>query len=130
MERRVVIRWTTTAKNQLAELPRRVRKGILAKADGLLECTDPRRAYEPLHGPLEGYYRLTYARYRAVYTVEEETRASGEVVLHVAICFVAVGKRKQRDKKDIYRIAEKIVDSGVLDIDTSSGGPLSDSPVP
>jgi len=36
---------------------------------------------------------------------------------NVTIVFVAVGIRKQRDKKDIYRIAEKIVEYQILDND-------------
>jgi mRNA interferase RelE/StbE len=118
MVKRAVIQWTETAKTQLAALPPKVRKGLLDKADCLQTCEDPRQAHKPLVGPLEGYYRLTYSRYRAVYSVEDEELASGDVLVHIRVRFVAVGKRKEHDKNDIYRIAEKIVKLGLIDLPT------------
>ncbi len=112
MERRITIQWTDTAKAQLAKLPLKVRQGLLNKASGLRECSDPRSAYKPLLGPLAGFYRITYARYRAIYCVEEEELASGDILVHVKIRFVAAGQRKERDRQDIYRIAEKMIDLG------------------
>ena len=116
MERRVVIQWTNTAKTQLAGLPKKVRQGLLAKAENLRKCKDPRVAHKPLLGPLEGYYRITYARYRAVYSVEEDELASGEVLVYIRVRFVAVGIRKERDRRDIYQIAEKMVGLGLIDL--------------
>ena len=63
---------------------------------------------------MQGYYRITYARYRAVYTVEREELANDDVLVHILITFIAAGKRKEHDKQDIYRIAEKMVDSGFI----------------
>lgn len=114
MARRVVIEWTATAKSQLAELPPKVRKGILSKADALQSCTDPKTAHKPLVGPLEGYYRLTYARYRAVYSVKEDKLPSGDSLVFIRIQFVAVGKREEHARDDIYKIAEKMVNLGII----------------
>ena len=116
MERRVTIQWTDTAKEQLAALPLKVRRGLLKKASGLRDCSDPKSAYKPLVGPLEGYYRITYARYRAIYCVDEDKLASGDVYFRVKIYFVAAGKRKERDRKDIYKIAEKMLNFGLVDL--------------
>lgn len=116
MDRSVTIQWTTTARHQLAQLPPKVRRGLLEKAGELKTCADPRTAHKPLVGPLEGYYRITYARYRAVYRVDEEKLASGNVVVRIKVLFVAAGKRKERDRKDIYRIAEKIVNLGIINL--------------
>ena len=129
MERRVSIQWTATAKEQLAGLPQKVRRGILQKADGLLSCDDPRGAHKPLSGPLQGYYRFTYARYRAVYTVDDERLANDDILVHIRIRFIAVGLRKERDRRDIYRIAEKMVDSGLMSLGGLSDDP-SDPPEP
>jgi hypothetical protein len=74
-----------------------------------LRSGDPRKASKPLVGPLAGYYRITYARYRAVYSVQEELLVGGERILHLRVIFIAAGVRKERDKRDIYRIAEKLV---------------------
>ena len=65
-EPRIRIQWTDTAKKCLEKLPRKVRRGLLEKADALRECDDPRNVHKPLRGPLRGLYRITYARYRAV----------------------------------------------------------------
>ncbi len=114
MDRSISIQWTATARHQLAQLPPKVRRGLLNKAGELKTCADPRTAHKPLVGPLEGYYRITYARYRAVYRVDEERLASGGVIVRIRVLFVAAGKRKERDRSDIYRIAEKIVNLGII----------------
>ena len=108
-KRGIVIRWTETAKSQLAKLPLKVRRGLLEKADQLAEADDPRRVYRPPVGPLEGYYRIPYSRYRAVFRVDEQRSAKGRIVLVVTITFVAAGVRKADDKHDVYRLAEKLV---------------------
>jgi mRNA-degrading endonuclease RelE of RelBE toxin-antitoxin system len=100
------MQWTETAKNALRKLPPKVRRGILNKADELLDG-DPRERAKPLKGP--GYYRIVYSRYRAVFSVEEERIASGDVLLHIKVLFVIAGIRKEHDKKDVYKVAEKIV---------------------
>lgn len=104
----VAILWTTTAKEGLKRLPKKVRKGLLDKADELL-TTDPRTASKPLTGLLQGYYRITYARYRAIYCVQEECLASGELRLRLIVTFVVAGIRKEHDKQDVYRVAERLV---------------------
>ena len=110
MKPRVAIRWTETAKTQLAKLPLKVRRGLLDKADQLAKAADPKKVYKPLVGPLEGYYRIPYSRYRAVFRVDEERQPRGKIVLVITITFVAAGVRKSGDKHDIYRLAEKLVD--------------------
>jgi mRNA interferase RelE/StbE len=62
-----------------------------------------------LRGPLAGYYRIPFSRYRAIYTVQESGQSVAVVVL-----FVAAGARKQGDKKDIYRLAEKLMELGMI----------------
>lgn len=96
-----------------------MRAGIIAKADELIECDDPKRAYKPLQGPLQGFYRITYGRYRAIYTVDEEELANDDVLVHIKILFVAVGIRKEHDKKDVYRVAQKLLDLGLLKMEGS-----------
>ncbi len=111
---RVTIQWTQTAKNCLAKLPLKVRRGLLAKAGELRTASDPTLAHKPLTGPLQGYFQICYSRYRAIYSVEKVTMASGEVVQRVKIVFVAAGIRKEGDKNDIYKFATKLVRLGVI----------------
>lgn len=108
MKLKVVIQWTETAKQGLKRLPKKVRLGLLSKADALCKG-DPRTASKPLTGPLQGCYRILYARYRAIYTVREETADEGQKVLHLTVLFLAAGMRKERDKNDIYRLAQRLV---------------------
>lgn len=112
--RRVVVRWTETAKGCLTRLPRKVRAGLLAKGDELAACDDPASAYKPLTGPLRGYHRISYGRYRAIFTVEERKLAGGEVSVLVTVTFVAAGVRKEGDKRDIYNLAVKLMNLGVI----------------
>ena len=111
MEVRVHIRWTETAKESLKGLPLKVRKGLLEKADELTEGPDPREWCKPLTGPLQGYYRIVYSRYRAIFSVKEEKLVNGDKLLHLDVIFIAAGIRKELDKKDVYRVAQKLVES-------------------
>lgn len=116
MEQRVVLQWTDTAKKQLAELPPKVRRGLLDKVSRLRE-SDPRSVGKALTGPLQGHYRITYARYRAIYTLEEETLADGQVLTYLRVLVIAVGMRKQHDKKDVYDVAKRLIQLGLVDED-------------
>ena len=111
MEVRVHVRWTETAKESLKGLPLKVRKGLLEKADKLAEGPDPRTWCKPLTGPLQGYYRIVYSRYRAIFSVKEEELVNGDKLLHLEVVFIAAGIQKEIDKKDVYRVAKKLVES-------------------
>ncbi len=112
--KRVSISWSKTAVTQLRALPPKVARGLYKKADELYGCDDPRQAHKPLQGPLKGYYRITYARYRAIYRVLEEELPNGDSLVHLKVQFIAAGKREERSKQDIYRVAEKIIQLGII----------------
>ncbi len=84
---------------------------MLDKADQLTECDDPRKHCKRLAGPLEGCYRIVYSRYRAIFTVEEEPLATGDVLVHLKVIFVVAGIRKEFDRNDVYRVAKKLVEN-------------------
>lgn len=77
---------------------------------------DPRDAHKPLVGPLQGLYRITYGRYRAIYSADAGQTAHGDVVVHVTVRIIAVGIRKEGDRKDVYRLAQKLVAMGLIDV--------------
>lgn len=116
-QRRVIIRWTNTAKEGLARLPREIRRGILSKVDGMYDCTDIKASYKPLVGPLMGFYSLPFSRYRAVFCVEEDVIANGDVIVTIKITFVIAGKREARSRDDVYNVARKLLEHGVIDSD-------------
>ena len=124
-QRRVRIQWTTTALDALKSLPKKVQKGLVAKADELESCFDPRQCHKPLTGPLANFYRITYARYRAVYTVDEEELASGDVLVTYKVTFIACGKREEYSKDDVYKLAQKAVEMGLIHADESHPAPIT-----
>ncbi len=108
---KITIQWTDTAKNALPNLPKKVRHGLFQKIDALQEG-DPRIGQKPLLGPLQGYYRVTYSRYRALFSAQEEELAKG--LLHIKVTVVLVGIRKADDKKNVYEIAKKLIKLGLI----------------
>lgn len=85
---------------------RRVREILGRRIDGL--ARDPDRQGKPLTGELAGLRSLRAAgqRYRILYRVEAE---------RVVVLVLAVGIRKQGDKKDVYALAKKLVRLRLLD---------------
>lgn len=122
MAERITIQWTATARDGLARLPQKVRRGLLDKANELRDADDPSAVHKALTGPLRGYYRICYSRYRAIYSVTREALAGGDVRYHVRIRFVAAGIRKEGDKKDVYRLAQKLLQLGLLDPNERTDG--------
>ena len=100
------IRITPQVKQQLKDLDTRSRKQVAAKIDDMR--TEPEKRGKPLQGSLAGFRSIRAAgqRYRIVYIVE-----SREVIVLV----IAVGIRKEGDKKDIYALMKKLVNSGLLE---------------
>lgn len=108
VKRRVKVQWTVPARDKLATLPLKVRRAILDRTKALADG-DPKVMYKALKGPLRGYYSIRVSRYRAVYTVEEEEQANGDVLVFVRVLIVLVGIRKAGDKRDIYKLAQNLI---------------------
>lgn len=49
-----------------------------------------------------------------LYAIRTERLANGEVLLTIVVAIVLFGIRKEGDKKDIYRVAEKLAKLGLL----------------
>lgn len=109
MSQIVKVQWTETAKECLRQLPRKVVKGFLDKATELSNSTDPQGLGKALTGPLQGYYRITYSRYRAIYRIDEDVLPNGDVLVVVRITFLVAGQRKDGDKRDVYQLAAKLI---------------------
>ncbi len=71
---------------------------------------DPEKQGKPLSDELTGYrsIRAIGQRYRIIYKVEEE---------RVVVVVVALGIRKEGDKKDVYELAKKLARLGVIDLE-------------
>ncbi len=98
MTYRIVI-GVSAAKALRAISDRRVRNKLAAAIDKLR--IDPNQQGNALRGELAGYrsLRAVGQRYRIVYRVKES---------EVIVAVLTVGIRKEGDKRDVYRSAEKL----------------------
>ena len=95
-----------TALEQLEKITDlRVRKNLLERIEQLEN--DPEGQGKPLRNELSGLLSLRAIgqRYRIIYKLENE---------QVIVIVVAVGIRKEGDRSDIYRIAERLLRSGLM----------------
>jgi mRNA interferase RelE/StbE len=98
---------TSTALRMLKGIPDfRVREKIRNRIDGLKK--DPQKQGMPLIGNLAGYrsIRAVGQRCRIIYQVKNEK---------VVVLVLALGIRKESDKKDIYALAKKLLHLGLLE---------------
>ncbi len=104
------IKLTLPALKQLAAIKdTRVRESISRRINALEN--DPERQGKPLGDELTGYHsiRAVGQRYRILYKLEAE---------QVIVVVVALGIRKQGDKKDVYELVKKLARLGLLDLDS------------
>jgi mRNA interferase RelE/StbE len=98
------------AKKHLATIrDRRVQEGLKTCLRRLEY--EPGKQGKPLSDELTGYRSIRAAgqRYRILYKLEAE---------QVIVVVVALGMRKQGDKKDVYELAKKLARLGLLDLDS------------
>lgn len=85
---------------------RRIRSQIVRRIERLSD--DPEKQGKPLTGPLAGYRSLRVAgqRYRIVYRVDRGA---------VRVIVVAAGIRREGGRRDIYRLAQRLVRRGLVE---------------
>jgi len=85
---------------------KRIQGTLLEKIRGLADSPD--KQGKALVGALKSYrsVRVVGQRYRIIYQIEDDS---------VLVIVVALGLRKQGDKRDIYKLAQKIVKIGLAD---------------
>ena len=79
---------------------RRINKAIQERIEKLID--DPDKQGKELHGELRGYrcVRAVGQRYRIIYHIKNSA---------IVVLIVAVGLRKEEDKKDVYKLAQKMI---------------------
>ncbi len=97
---------TPTALEALEAIAdRRTRNAIVRLIDALAE--EPQKVGKPLRGWLAGFMsiRAVGQRYRVVYRVEAKKRL---------VLVYLVGIRREGDKRDIYALARRLVQRGLI----------------
>ena len=104
MKYRILI--TDTCLRLIEKIPdKKIQRSILDRIQKLSD--EPEKQGKKLVKDLAGF-RSVHAtgRYRIIYKIEKRT-----VIIYV----LAAGIRKEGDKKDIYKIAKKLLDAGLMD---------------
>ncbi len=105
MKYRIII--TNTCLSLIQKLSdKKIQRTILDRIEQLSEAPDKQGKY--LVQDLSGFRSVHAAgRYRIIYKIDKQT-----VIVYV----LAAGIRKEGDKKDIYKIAKKLLNAGLLDL--------------
>ncbi len=104
MKYRILI--TDTCLRLIGEIPdKKIQRSILDRIQKLSD--EPEKQGKKLVKDLSGFLSVHAAgRYRIIYKIDKRT-----VIIYV----LAAGIRKEGDKKDIYKIAKKLLDAGLMD---------------
>ena len=107
MKYRILI--TNTCLKLIEKIPdKKIQRSILDRIEQLSD--EPHKQGKKLVKDLSGLLSVHAAgRYRIIYKIDKRT-----VIVYV----LAAGIRKEGDKKDIYKIAKKLLDAGLLDLET------------
>lgn len=99
---------TDTCLTLIGKIPdKRIQREILNRIRKLSH--EPDKQGKKLVKDLSGFRSVHAAgRYRIIYKIDKQT---------VIIYIMAAGIRKEGDKKDIYKIAKKLLNAGLLDLD-------------
>lgn len=100
------IELTFQARRMLEEISdRRIRRIVGERISALAE--EPERQGRPLLGELAGYrsIRAVGQRYRIIYEVHQDQ----------VVVVVAVGIRKEGDKRDVYRLMGRLINLGLVE---------------
>jgi len=95
------VRLTLQAKTMLAAITdKRIQTRLADRMEKL--CEDPEKQGKALLSSLSGYrsIRAIGQRYRIIYTIDKNI---------ITVLVVAVGIRKEKDKKDIYELARRLI---------------------
>jgi mRNA interferase RelE/StbE len=100
---------TSTCLTLIDKIPdKKIQQTILNRIKKLSD--EPDKQGKKLVKDLSGFRSVHAAgRYRILYKIDKKT-----VIIYV----LAAGIRKEGDKKDIYQIAKKLLNAGLLDLET------------
>ena len=100
------VRLTQQAKKMLAAISdKRVQTKLAERMEKLSQS--PEKQGKALLSSLSGYrsVRAVGQRFRIIYTIDDDI---------VTVLVVALGIRKEKDKKDIYQLAKKLIQKNLV----------------
>jgi mRNA interferase RelE/StbE len=100
------VRFSATAARMVLDISdRRIRQQLVDKSQEL--ANEPEKQGAPLIGEFVGYRtcRAAAQRYRIIYRIDQDDRI---------VLIVAVGIRREGDRGDIYRLARRLLNQGLL----------------
>ncbi len=106
---RVSVIWSATAEAGLAKLPLEARQSLLDGIAALRDADDFGAVCDPLLPPLCEKFNFICGRYKAIYTVQRDQLASGDVLTRVEVVAVTAKDRTEDEKRQIYRLAQKLM---------------------
>jgi mRNA-degrading endonuclease RelE of RelBE toxin-antitoxin system len=110
-ESTVTIVWGDEALKGLRAVgSRTVRQKLALKVDELARTDEPEQLGKPLQDELQGLFRITFGRYRIIYSVRRTTNG----IIDVQVQVILVGIRKEGHKTDVYRIAQRLRRGGKI----------------
>lgn len=98
------------AKEMLLKIGKKFGKNTYETLRDLIQELEfsPEQRGEVLVGELHGLYSLHYSRFRVIYKIRD---GAAEVVV------LAAGWHESGSRKDIYRVIERLVESGALNVE-------------
>ena len=92
------VKYTKLFRELLARIQQPHRKTILNRTKQLAH--DPEKQGKPLYGPLRGHRSIHVGRYRLIFRIVRD---------EVQVFMLYAGLRKEGDKNDVYKLAQKLV---------------------
>ncbi len=108
-----LVRIGREAKEMLRKIGKKFgKKTYEALRDLIFELEfSPEQKGEALTGELHGLHSLHYSRFRVIYRIHNN---------EALVVVLAAGWHESGSRKDIYRILERLVESGVIDLDDTA----------
>lgn len=114
------VRLTESAKDHLRRIGKRYGKKTYEIIRDLIQGLElhPEQKGQALQGVLRGLYSLHYSRFRIIYHIARE---------ELVVLVVGAGYHRSDSRTDIYRLIERMVESGVLAVQDEVSDASSDS---
>ena len=115
------VKLVASAKDDLRRIARKYGKKTYETVRDLIRDLefDPVKKGEPLRGRLSGLFSRHYSRFRIIYRVDGR---------EFTVIVIAAGWHEKDSRTDVYRVIERLVESGEIAIRQQEGSSDRDEP--